>query len=170
MFSPQGMHIGTLVKSHGVRGEMVLRGNPLVIERLVEGMPLFIDIDGQRIPFFIEEFSPAASGEKAILKLEFIDSVDQARHYISREVYSDPSGEKRYREGMVLSEYLAYTVVDKVSGRSGTVKDYMEHEENPLLIVDMHPSEVMLPMHAAYVLSIDKEMKKIVVELPDGLL
>lgn len=170
MKAPQGMHIGTLIKPHGIRGEMVLKGNPIVIDTLVEGMPLFIDIDGQRVPFFIEQVSSDAPGDRAILKLEFIDSVEDTRRCITREVYSDPSVKQHVNEGPMLKDLLDYAVVDRLTGRSGRVTDYVDQQDNPLLIIDLEGEEIMLPLQADYILSMDEPMKKIVVEFPDGFI
>jgi len=58
----KGNHIGTLIKPHGYKGELLLKGKPQFLTDLIEGIPLFIEIYEQRIPFFIEDFSPDVSG------------------------------------------------------------------------------------------------------------
>ena len=69
--------IGTIGKSHGVKGEVSFRFDDDVFDR-VDADYLVLDIDGILVPFFIEEYR-FRGNETAIVKFEDVDSQDGAR-------------------------------------------------------------------------------------------
>ncbi len=165
-----GNHIGTLVKPHGYKGEMLIKGKPEILQKLTEGIPLFIAIDGQRIPFFIEEIYNDTPTEKVIIKFEFIDSKDTAGRYVSCEVYSDPEPSPGSGSNPLLSDYLGFRCTDRSSGAELTVTDFIESTENPILVLDHKGNEVLLPLHADFILNVDPEARTIEAFFPEGLL
>jgi 16S rRNA processing protein RimM len=165
-----GNPIGTLVKPHGYKGEMLLKGKPGVLQNLTEGMPLFIAIDGQRIPFFIEEVYNDVPAEKVVVKFEFIDSREAAGRYVSCEVYSEPGASARTGEEAKLNDYIGFLCTDRSSGAQLTVTGYIDSAENPILVLEYKGSEVLLPANADYILEMDREARTIDAEFPAGLL
>jgi 16S rRNA processing protein RimM len=165
-----GNHIGTLVKPHGYKGEMLLKGKPEILQKLTEGIPLFIAIDGQRVPFFIEEIHNDTPAEKVIIRFEFIDSKDTAGRFVSCEVYTDPEPSPGSNTEMRLSDYRGFGCTDRSSGAELTVTDFIESSENPILVLDHKGNEVLLPLNADFILNIDPEARTIEAAFPEGLL
>lgn len=166
----RGNHIGTLVKPHGYKGEMLLKGKTEILQELTEGIPLFIEIDGQRIPFFIEEVYNDAPAEKVIIKLAFIDSDTAAGRYVSCEVYSDSGTSVATVREIHLSDYRGFTCIDRSSGAECTVTDYIESSDNPILVLNYKGNEVLLPANAAFILEVNTDTQTIEAEFPDGLM
>ena len=164
-----GNHIGTLVKSHGYKGELVLTGNPAIIDKLTTGIPLFIDIDGQRVPFFIESVDPDASGERCIIKLEFIDSLEEAAKVITCNVYANLKTEHQDQD-LDVEKFIGFQVTDRVTKLQGKVTDSIVQPENPILILDFAGNEVMLPARADYIEEINTEEGYIIASFPEGLI
>ncbi len=168
--SHQGSHIGTLIKSHGYKGELLLKGKPEILRELKEGIPLFIELSEQRIPFFIEEISPDPTGEKCIVQLSFIESDYEARRYVGCEVYQSPDSQTGERmEIEEVHEFAGFVVVDTVEDGEYSVTDFFDHPENPLLLLECEGREVMLPLKADYILSVDHQKKVIEAAFPEGL-
>ena len=165
----QGNHIGTLIKPHGYKGELLLKGKPQFLEELIPGIPLFIELSEQRIPFFIEKISLDASGEKCIIKFEFIDSDMDARRYVNCEVFQELQS-KQEPVSTEISSYIGCIVIDTLTGDELTVTDFYDSPENPILILEKDGVEVMLPAKADYILSIDIPGKIIKAEFPEGLM
>lgn len=165
-----GNHIGTLVKPHGYKGAMLLKGNTEILQELTEGIPLFIETDGQRVPFFIEEVYNDDPAEKVIIKFEFIDSDADAGRYVSCEVYSDPAASKSSETNLHLSGYMGFTCIDRNSGAECKVTDYIESPDNPLLVLDHQGNEILLPANTVFILEVNTDTKTIQAEFPDGLL
>ena len=168
--SHTGSHIGTLIKPHGYKGELLLKGKPEIIRELQQGIPLFIELSEQRIPFFIEEISPDPSGEKCIIQLAFIESDSEARRYVGCEVYQPP--DSKTDERMVVDDspgFAGFVVLDTAGGGQYNVTDFFDHPENPLLLLEFEGKEVMLPLNADYILSVDNQKKVIEAAFPEGL-
>lgn len=170
--SHPGSHIGTLIKPHGYKGALLLKGKPEIIRELKQGIPLFIDVSEQRIPFFIEEISSDPSGEKCIVNLSFIESDSDARRYVGCEVYLPPGSENTGERMVVddIHEFDGYRVVDTAGGGHYSVTDFFDHPENPVLLLEAEGREVMLPLNADYILSLDRQEKVIEAAFPEGLL
>jgi len=168
--SEMGNPVGTLVKPHGYKGEMLLKGKPGILQELTQGMPLFIAIDGQRVPFFIEEVHNEIPAEKVIIKFEFIDSKDTAGRYVSCDVFSDPGVSTRTAGEAQRTDYRGFLCTDRSSGAELTVTGYIDSAENPILVLEYKGNEVLLPANADYILNIDRDAGTIEAEFPEGLL
>lgn len=162
-----GNHIGTLIKPHGFKGELLLKGNPQYLENLEPGNPLFVEIDGQGIPFFIEDVSLLSNGEKAVIKLEFITSDTVARRYIGCDVFTDEI-KTASTDSLKTHEYLGLTVKDTVRGNNYLVTDYHDHPGNPVLLIKGDKEELILPLNADYIGKLDKKKGILYVEFPEG--
>ncbi len=168
--SYQGSHIGTLIKPHGYKGELLLKGNPEIIRELKQGIPLFIEISEQLVPFFIEELSHDLSGEKCIISFEFIESDFEARRYTGCEVFNSAfSHVDTPSEILGGKEYGGFIVIDTNRNEKFTVEDYYDNPENPVLLLKRDGNEVMLPLNADYILSVDISKRFIEAAFPDGL-
>jgi ribosomal 30S subunit maturation factor RimM len=164
-----GNHIGTLIKPHGYKGELLLRGKPQFLNKITKGIPLFIEIYEQRIPFFIKDFSLDISGQKGIIKFEFIDSDLEARKYVSCDVFFDSDKLENQEETIHINEYVGFTVIDSIAGIEYKVIDFYESAENPILVLENSGAELLLPRNADYILEIDHVGKIMKVEFPEGL-
>lgn len=168
--SELGSHIGTLIKPHGYKGDLQIKGKPDLLDNIQIGDPLFISIDGQRIPFFVVDLFESGQPDRLVVKFEFIDDIDQARKYTTCDVYSDQKQTSADSPGEKLSSMMGYILQDKLSGRSAEVSDYVASTENPILIIKFDQQEVMLPLNADYIESIDHKSQTITVSLPEGLI
>lgn len=166
----QGSHIGTLVKPHGYKGDLQIKGKPALLDMIQIGDPLFISIDGQRIPFFVKDLFESGHPDRLVVKFEFIDDIDTARKYTTCSVYFDQEHASPDSPDEDLTSMMGYTVDDKNSGRSAIVTDYVASAENPILIIILGKQEVMLPLKADYIENIDHKSQTISVRLPEGLI
>lgn len=168
--SEQGSHIATLIKPHGYKGEMQMKGKPHLLDNIKINNPLFISIDGQRIPFFVEDIFESGHADRVVIKFEFIDDIESARKYISCKVYIDLENHPVSPSDEDISSMIAYHVYDRITGKKSIVKDFVKSTENPILIIELEKQEIMLPLNADYIESVDHTKKLITVRLPKGLL
>jgi len=161
-------HTGILVKPHGFRGEMLVRGSKNALEKITKGIWLFMDISGQRIPFFVEAFSPEASGTAGIIQFEFIRSDRVARRYAGCRFYDALEADNTGKPSSV-RDYIGYEVRDTNSGQTYRVNDYLDHPGNPLLVLEREGKEVLFPANDDFILSFDTRKKVLKVRFPEGL-
>jgi 16S rRNA processing protein RimM len=65
--------IGTISKAHGVAGELIIRFEAYDAEKYSKTESIFIETDGQLVPFFVEKYL-VKDDQLAIVKLEDIES------------------------------------------------------------------------------------------------
>ena len=89
MLVPDGAKAGKISKPYGLRGEVHIILEPEAGNYIEPDYPLFIDLDGQRVPFFVEEVE-LVSADQAIIKFEFVQSLEEARTISGCKLYFDP--------------------------------------------------------------------------------
>ncbi len=169
---PGGVKAGKISKPYGLRGHVNIILNSEAGNYFEIDNPLFIDIDGQRVPFFVEEID-LGSGDQAIVKLEFLDSVDEARKICGCEVYFDPSKKPCSQKGDSTSSdfnvMIGYDASDLNIGYLGKVTDYIRNDLNAVLVVDHEGKELLIPAVEELIHRLDHKELTIQFHLPEGL-
>lgn len=160
---------GKIAKAYGLRGSVHVILNPAAAKRIQEENPLFIDLDGQRVPYFVEELN-VVSDDQAIIKFEWIDDVEKAKSIAGSDLYLDPESDPVSQPGNEgLQEIKGYKAYDRSTGYLGTVEDFLEHELNPVILVDHKGRELMVPAAGEIILEVDHGKRTILFDLPEGL-
>ena len=169
MLVPEGAKAGKITKPYGLRGEVNIILESQAGNYIEPDNPLFIDIDGQRVPFFVEAVE-LVSGDQAIIKFEFIDSVDAAREVSGYFLFFDPSHQSDSIEpGDELSKLVGYTATDRESGMLGKIADYLPHPMNPMFVIKSEKMDLMVPAVKDFIDHINSEEQSILFNLPKGL-
>jgi 16S rRNA processing protein RimM len=164
-----GVKAGKISKPYGLQGEVHLILNPGVAKHIEIGNPLFIDIDGQRVPFFIKAAN-LVSKDQAIVKFEFIHSIEDARKVCNCDVYLDPSARAELpRETTDLSKVIDYQAFDKNIGSLGKVTGYIPDHRNPVWLIEFGKKEIMVPAVAEFIQKIDHPNQSLYLDLPEGI-
>ncbi len=161
--------IGTISKSHGISGQLILRLSGDFADDIEPGEPLFVEVDEKLVPFFIEdaEIFP----DRAILKLEFISDPQEVQKFTGKNVYLEKSliREKDELSGENAGSFIGYSFRDTSSGIEGIIKEYIDNPLNPLFLVTNESSEFLIPVHTDFILEVDHKKKQMIFELPEGL-
>lgn len=166
---PDGVKAGFISKPYGLRGEVNIILEPQAGNNIEPDNPLFIEIDGQRVPFFVEEME-LISRDQAIVKFEFIDCLEDARKVSRCMLYFDPRHQAESLEtGDDLANLTGFTASDRESGLLGTITDYLPHPMNPVFVIQAEGKELMVPAVRDFIEHINPEKQSIQFILPDGL-
>jgi 16S rRNA processing protein RimM len=169
MLDPEGEKAGKISKPSGLLGEVNIILEPGAGIHIEPDIPLFIDIDGQRVPFFVEEIE-LVSKDHAIIKFEFIDSLESAREVSGCFLYFDPGRKSRSPDKADdLSQLTGYTASDRESGLLGKIIDYIPHPMNPVFVIASEKGELMVPAVRDFIELINPEEQSVQFILPDGL-
>lgn len=169
MLVPEGAKAGRISKPYGLRGEVNTILEPQAGDYIEPDNPLFIDIDGQRVPFFVEELE-LVSREQAIIKFEFIDSLEAARKVSGCYLYFDLHHQPGPSDtGDDLSNLVGFTASDSVSGLLGKISDYLPHPMNPVFVIESEGKELIIPAVRDFIKEINPGERSITFILPEGL-
>ena len=164
-----GLKAGKISKPYGLQGDVHIILIPAIVHELKPGNPLFIDLDGQRVPFFMETVD-LVSREQAIVKVEFINSVEEARKIAGCDIYVDHKKDYQSEPETGSNErLLSYQVVDLNLGKIGELVDYIPGKMNPVWVINYSGRELLIPASEDFIRKIDHKSKILHLELPEGI-
>jgi 16S rRNA processing protein RimM len=165
----QFITLARVVKTQGRRGEVGVEVHSDVPDRFVVGMRvLALADDGERQELKIEELWP----HKGLLVLKFsgVDDMNDAESIVGCELQVPQEERAELEPGWTyISDLVGCTVFDG-EREIGTVQDLrFGAGEAPLLVVKSD-KEYEIPFAQAFLKTVDPEQKRILMELPEGLL
>lgn len=162
--------IGRFAKPHGIKGELALVTDCDVFDDS-EDPYIVCEMDGILVPFFIESYR-YKSDTVILVKLELIDTEEEARVFTNKEVYYawDETDEENLPDILDLTNFIGYELIDRQHGRLGLVTDVDCSTINQLLQVDNQGDELLVPAAEELIVAVDHSAKTLTVSLPEGLL
>ena len=163
-------HLGYVAKLHGFKGEVSLFLDVSNPEDYADLEMVFIEINNQLTPFFIESFKLKNKGFAAV-KFEGVDTEKDARFlqrrslYLPAEVLPELTGTSFYDH-----EIVGFTVVDTAYGEVGVVDEVLDYQVNPLLRIMNGNTEVLVPLIDGLVKAVDRDAGKLTITAPEGLI
>ena len=161
--------IGKLIATHGLKGELLLKHNLGKKTSLKDLKALFIEERKQSfIPWFIES-TRIKNGEEIYLKIEGINTREQAISLTQKEVWLTEDDFKKYSAKSSPINLLGYDIAEdeKVLGK---ILEVIEQPHQILCRIEYNNKETYIPLHEETIKKIDKKKQRIIVELPPGLL
>jgi 16S rRNA processing protein RimM len=163
-------HLGYVAKLHGFKGEVSLFLDVSNPEDYADLEMVFIEINNQLTPFFIESFKLKNKGFAAV-KFEGVDSETDARFlqrkslYLPAEILPELTGTSFYDH-----EIVGFTVIDTNFGEVGVVDEVLAYQVNPLLSIMNGKIEVLVPLIDGLVKEVNRQNKTITITAPEGLI
>ncbi|MFC5269504.1 ribosome maturation factor RimM [Adhaeribacter terreus] len=162
--------LGYIVKTHGVKGQVVALFDVDYPEDYEELESVFLLMAGKLVPFFIERIEPQA-GAKFIIKFEDLNTIAEAEKLKSTTLYLPLSELPELDDDQFyFHETVGYQVIDENLGELGTVKEFYEMPNQDLMAMEYQGHEILIPVADDIILKTDKVAKKIFVKMPDGLM
>ena len=164
------IELGTITKCHGVRGQILLRLSNLSFEDIKELEPVFIEIDGLPVPFFISSYEQR-SNDTLVLSIDDVNKEEDTRELINCRVYVH-SSQIAYIEDLLPQTDLlvGYTVIDIHLGKLGVIDEILDFESNTLLKILNEKKEILLPLHEDFVQEVDTANNILRVNAPEGIM
>jgi 16S rRNA processing protein RimM len=161
--------IGYILKPHGLKGEVTIAIDPEAPEEFEALESVFVFKSNQLIPHFIGSVS--RKGDKAFIKFEDVDSHESALSISKCPLYLPKSSRPKSARGEFYDdEIFGFEVIDSEAGVLGKIVGVTIAGPNKLLTIDCNGKEVLIPLNSPFVKGINKNKKRISVELPDGFL
>ncbi|MCM1108898.1 MAG: ribosome maturation factor RimM [Clostridium sp.] len=162
--------IGVLTKTHGVSGELNFMFTDDVFDR-VDADYVVCRMDGILVPFFMEEYR-FRSQSVALLKLEGIDTEEQARRMVGVEVFFPLAlADEPEADEYTWSYFTGFSVADEEHGLLGEIRAVDDGTANVLFEIESADGrEILLPAHEEFITGVDHAERKLTVRVPEGLL
>jgi 16S rRNA processing protein RimM len=163
--------IGYVQKTHGLKGHLNIKIlDEISNDILNEDIPVFLEIEGIPVPFFIEELKKSAN--YIILKLKDVNSADFAERFKSCSAYIIADSIKSENDFLIESDFELYNydVFDKNYGYVGKMKTVNFIPGNPVFETELNGKTVILPYSEEFIENISHEEKRIDIISPEGLI
>jgi len=162
--------IGYIKKPFGYKGEMIFLFDIKDIDELEEFDFLFFNIDGELVPFLIENFS-IRDEKSAVFKIEDIDNSEDAKKYIGCGIYLTAEKiQETDTKKSNLRNLSGFAVVDTIAGQIGNIEEILSLPEQDILKVKSGEKEILIPDVEEIVINVDLKNKIVIVTTPEGLL
>lgn len=160
--------IGKLLKSFGVDGHLRFYVNDKYMEDLKKSDVVFLSMNGEHIPYFIEEFSET---KPHTIKFEEVDSKEMANKIGSCELnlrISDISIDLDEVETLDHELLVGYQLYNK-SELLGEIENILEYPQQIMAVLSIKKCQVLIPLPFEFVININSDQKVLTCDLPDGI-
>lgn len=160
--------IGHLQKPHGTKGELRLQIEDAYWKDAKGAAVFFVEQQGQKLPYFKIKIR---TGNINTIQLEGVENREAAKVlsssplFLRAEDISTPIVQNTAYDG-----YANFQLIDQNFGEIGTIIEVLELPQQQMALVQYQGREIMIPMNDTFILKIEPLKRKILVELPEGLL
>ena len=162
-------YLGKIAKKFSFKGEVLVyldTDEPELYENMES---VFVEFNKNLVPYFIEN-SSLHKNDFLRVQFEDVDSEEEADSILNCAVYLPLSmlpkleGNKFY-----FHEVIGFEIEDKRLGVFGKIVSINDSSAQPLFEVVNGTVEILVPMIDQFLVKIDRENKKVVMDLPEGL-
>lgn len=161
--------IGRIGKPWGHQGELIVHLDDVDLDDLVHAGSLFVDIEGQKVPFFFSRLHD--KGKEVLVKFDDFEDPQSASILVGRDLYAPPGLlSDGSDESWDPEEFIDMLVRDEEHGELGVVTAIDGTAKNPLLVILRGEEEVLIPIAEEMILGVDPEENALLVRTPPGLI
>ncbi len=161
--------IGKLVSAFGLKGELILKHN-LGKKTSLKGLSaIFVEERKESfLPWFIES-TKIKSEDEVYLKLADVNVREAAIKLTQKEVWIPEEDFKKFSAKSSPINLLGYTIEENKQPL-GTILEVIEQPHQVICRLSIQEKEAFIPLNESTLLRIDHKGRRVVVELPEGLL
>jgi 16S rRNA processing protein RimM len=162
-------YLGKIAKKFSFKGEVLIyldTDEPELYENMES---VFVEFNKNLVPFFIEN-SSLHKNDFLRVQFEDVDSEEEADSILNCAVYL-PLSMLPKLEGnqFYFHEVIGFEIEDKRLGVFGKIESINDTTAQPLFEVLNGEVEMLIPMVDHFLVKIDRENKKVIMDLPEGL-
>lgn len=163
-------YLGKIAKKFSYKGEVLIyldTDEPGLYENMES---VFVEINKHLVPFFIEA-SSIHKGDFLRTRFEDVKNEEEADKLLGCEVYLPLSmlpkleGNKFY-----FHEIIGFDAEDQRLGNIGKIVGVNDTSAQPLFEIIKGDIEILIPMIDDFIVKVDRENKKIILNTPEGLI
>ena len=162
-------YLGKIAKKFSFKGEVLVyldTDEPGLYENMES---VLVEFNNNLIPFFIEN-SSLHKNDFLRVRFEEVNTEEDADAILNKSVYlpltmlPKLSGNKFY-----FHEVIGFEIEDKRLGIFGIIQSINDTSAQPLFEVLNGDVEILVPMIDQFLVKIDRDNKKVIMDLPEGL-
>jgi len=163
-------YVGKIIKTQGYKGGFIAHIEPGFKEKIIKTEFVFVEIQHERVPFFILSIEHQYNNIFSIL-LEDIDYLEKAQKLSGCGLFLAESGKTaKTSHKFDLKDLVGFDVVDKKSGNIGKIDQILKLPQQQIMQVFHGKKEILIPFNEDIVLSIDAKNKTVNIQAPEGLI
>jgi 16S rRNA processing protein RimM len=162
-------YLGKIAKKFSFKGEVLIyldTDEPELYENMES---VFVEFNKNLVPYFIEN-SSLHKNDFLRVQFEDVDSEQEADTLLGCDIYL-PLNMLPKLEGnkFYFHEVIGFEIEDKRLGIFGKIVSINDTTAQPLFEVVNGNVELLIPMIDQFLVKIDRENKKVIMDLPEGL-
>jgi 16S rRNA processing protein RimM len=163
------LRVGVVTGSHGLRGELKLRGEDPDFSVLLEHDELFIQPTGG-VPLAGKILRRSSVRGNLVVRLHGFDDVEAVKGLIGAAVLIDLNRLPTLPQGAYYWHQLrGLRAIDKQDGDLGTLSQLFTTAAHDIYVVNGRYGEVLIPAVPHFIAKIDLAAGEILFDLPEGL-
>ncbi|HYF83119.1 MAG TPA: ribosome maturation factor RimM [Clostridia bacterium] len=165
----QYLSIGQIVNVHGFKGEVKVYPLTNDMNRFKKLKEVYVEENNELVKYEIEALKFLST--TIAMKLKGIDTEEAANKLRNFYIKVDrKSAVKLPKDSYFICDLIDLEVYDEKGLLLGTIKDVLQTGSNDVYVVRTGGDDILIPALKDVVKEIDIKNKKIVVELPEGLI
>jgi len=162
-------YLGKIAKKFSFKGELLAYLDTDEPELYQDMESVFVEFNNNLVPYFIES-SSLHKNDFLRIRFEDVDNEAEADKllgcplYLPLKMLPKLTGNKFY-----FHEVIGFEIEDKRLGVFGTIQLVNDSTAQPLFEVLNGEVEILIPMIDKFLVKIDRANKKVIMDLPEGL-
>jgi len=164
------INIGKLVATHGVKGALVLK-HDLGKQTSFKGLKAFFleELQGSFLPYFPVDVK-IKNEQEVLVEFEGILTKEKAMTLVQKQVWLEESDFKKFAAVNAPISLLGFIVFDKDESL-GEVLEVIEQPHQVMCRIQYKEhDDILIPINEGSLLRIDKKGKRLLLDLPEGLI
>ena len=163
-------YLGKIAKKFSFKGEVLIYLDTDEPELYEDLESMFVECGKHLVPFFIQN-SSLHKNDFLRVRFEDVNNEEEADALLGNHVFlplkllPKLTGNKFY-----FHEVIGFEVEDKRLGIVGEIQSINDTSAQPLFEVLNDGVEILIPMIDHFLVKIDRENKKVIMDLPEGLI
>ena len=166
------IEIGEILKPFRAEGELLAVVEDRFKDDTKKVKAIFIETNGLKVPFFIEEIE--SDGEVFYIKFEEFSGPEEIKKYNGLKLFLRDSDLSfpvdQYNDDDEKTDWAGFLINDKNTNQSFEILRTEQYPQQLMAIVIKDGQEKLIPLVEEFILEIDENNKKILMNLPENLI
>lgn len=163
--------LGIVTKPYSFKGEVIIFLDTDVPKNYYNLDHVFLEINKQLVPFFIEKTKVQQNKQKIRVKFEGVETNDDTVRVVNKKVFLPLTllpilGDNQF----YYHEIVGFKVFNEKNEMLGNVLEVLDYTANRLISISINNKEALLPFNDSHIISVNKIDKIIKLNVPEGLM